>query len=248
MNLAIEEQAEFDELSEVITKSQFELSKRFGLSIEPYSQFMAEIVRIKMEGDIRDSMAAGRYLSSISKRKALLANTPQKLSVVKHLAGSIGESNGALFFTETISGAEAICDELKQVDIAASTIHSGLKPQDRYRAFLGFQEKRIQVLTAAKVLDEGVDVPEADLAVIISASKTRRQMIQRMGRVIRVKADGRAARFVFVYVANTSEDPSSGAHDEFWSEVLDIATSSERFDLPKDARALAEFLKPNSIK
>ena len=248
VNLAVEEQAEFDELSEMITKSQFELSKRFGLSVEPYSHFMAEIVRINKEGDMRDSMAAGRYLSSIRKRKALLANTPQKLSVVKHLARSIGESNGALFFTETISGAEAICDELKQVGITAATIHSGLKPQDRYSAFLGFQEKRIQVLTAAKVLDEGVDVPEADLAVIISASKTRRQMIQRMGRVIRVKADGRAARFVFVYVANTSEDPSSGAHDEFWNEVLDIATSSERFDLPQDARALAEFLKPNSIK
>ena len=62
--------------------------------------------------------------------------------------------------------------------------------------------------------------------MIVSASKTRRQMIQRMGRIIRVKPDGRNARFVFVYVANTSEDPSSGAHDEFWSEVLSVATSS----------------------
>ena len=247
VNLTIDEQFEFDELSEVITKSQFELSKRFGLKVDPYPHFMAEIVRIKKEGDMRDSMAAGRYLSAISKRKALLANTPEKLKVVKHLAGSINESNGTLFFTETIAGAEAICDELKQVGISAATIHSGLKPQERYSAFLGFQEKRIQALTAAKVLDEGVDVPEADLAVIISASKTRRQMIQRMGRVIRIKADGRKARFVFVYVANTSEDPLSGAHDEFWNEVLSVATSSEQFELPKEARELTDFLKPDSL-
>ena len=166
---------------------------------------------------------------------------------MKHLAGSINESNGALFFTETIAGAEAICVELNQVGISAATIHSGLKPQERYSAFLGFHEKRIQALTAAKVLDEGVDVPEADLAVIISASKTRRQMIQRMGRVIRVKADGRKARFVFVYVANTSEDPLSGAHDEFWNEVLSVATSSEQFELPKEARELTDFLKPDSL-
>jgi RNA polymerase primary sigma factor len=246
VNLTIDEKFEFDELSEVITKSQFELSKRFGLKVDPYPHFMAEIVRIKKEGDMRDSMAAGRYLSSISRRKALLANTPQKLKVVKHLADSINESNGTLFFTETIAGAEAICDELKQVGISAATIHSGLKSQERFSAFIDFHEKRIQALTAAKVLDEGVDVPEADLAVIVSASKTRRQMIQRMGRVIRVKADGRKARFVFVYVANTSEDPSSGAHDEFWNEVLNVATSSEHFDLPNDAKKLTDFLKPDS--
>jgi RNA polymerase primary sigma factor len=247
VNLTIDEKFEFDELSEVITKSRFELSKRFGLKVDPYPHFMAEIVRIKKEGDMRDSMAAGRYLSSISKRKALLANTPQKLKVVKHLADSINDSNGTLFFTETIAGAEAICDELKQVGISAATIHSGLKSQERFSAFIDFHEKRIKALTAAKVLDEGVDVPEADLAVIISASKTRRQMIQRMGRVIRVKADGRKARFVFVYVANTSEDPSSGAHDEFWNEVLSVATSSEQFELPKEARELTNFLKPDSL-
>ena len=164
------------------------------------------------------------------------------------MPGSIKESNGTLFFTQTIAGAEAICNELKQVDISAATIHSGLKPQERYSAFLGFHEKRIQALTAARVLDEGVDVPEADLAVIVSASKTRRQMIQRMGRVIRVKADGRKARFVFVYVANTSEDPSNGAHDEFWNEVLSVATSSEHFDLPNDSRKLTDFLKPDSTR
>ena len=247
VNLTVDEQFEFDELSEVITKSQFELSKRFGLKVDPYPHFMTEIVRIKKEGDMRDSMAAGRYLSAISKRKALLANTPEKLKVVKHLKGSISDSNGTLFFTETIAGAEAICDELKQVGVSAATIHSGLKPQERYSAFLGFQEKRIQALTAAKVLDEGIDVPEADLAVIISASKTRRQMIQRMGRVIRVKPDGRKARFVFVYVANTSEDPLSGAHDEFWNEVLSVATSSKHFELPKEIRELTDFLKPDSM-
>lgn len=247
VKLTIDEQIEFDELSEVITKSQFELSKRFGLKVDPYPHFMAEIVRIKKEGDMRDSMAAGRYLSAISKRKALLANTPEKLKVVKHLAESINESNGAIFFTETIAGAEAICVELNQVGISAATIHSGLRPQDRLNAFLGFDEKRIQALTAAKVLDEGIDVPEADLAVIISASKTRRQMIQRMGRIIRVKPDGRKARFVFVYVTNTSEDPTSGAHDEFWNEVLSIATSSEQFELPKEISELTEFLKPDSM-
>ena len=113
-------------------------------------------------------------------------------------------------------------------------------------AFLDFGAGRISALAAARVLDEGVDVPEADLAVIISASKTRRQMIQRMGRVLRLKADGRKARFVFVYVADTSEDPARGAHDAFWSEILDIASVSKKFDLPEEEDNLKNFLDPES--
>ena len=73
-------------------------------------------------------------------------------------------------------------------------------------------------------------------------------MIQRMGRVLRLKADGRAARFVFVYVAGTSEDPSKGAHDAFWSEVLDIAAASEEFDVPSEVKRLTKFLDPMAKK
>lgn len=50
-----------------------------------------------------------------------------------------------------------------------------------------FADGFLQVIVAPQVLDEGVDVPEADLVVILAASKTRRQMVQRMGRVLRVK-------------------------------------------------------------
>ncbi len=246
VNLNTVEQTEFDELSEAISKTQFELSKRFGLKTDPYPRFMEEIQRIASEGEIRDRMAAQRYMKSLSQRKALLANTPQKLKVVKHLAGSVKKANGTLFFTETIDGAEAIAKELNKAGVTAASIHSKLDAKERHKTFADFAAGRLKALTAARVLDEGVDVPEADLAVIISASKTRRQMIQRMGRVLRLKADGRKARFVFVYVADTSEDPSRGAHDAFWGEVLDIAASSKTFDVPKEVKELTKFLDPKS--
>jgi RNA polymerase primary sigma factor len=240
------EQAEFDELSELIVKTQFELSRRFGIRADPYSRFMEEVTRISAEGEMRDRIAANTYLSAISKRKTLLANSAEKLKVVRYLADAVKESNGTLFFTETIDGAEEIAHQLSRDGIVAATIHSRLNARERQHVFAGFEDGDIQALTAARVLDEGVDVPEADLAVIISASKTRRQMIQRMGRVLRLKADGRQARFVFVYVAGTSEDPTQGGHDAFWNEVLDIATSVDTFKLPKETRRLTRFLSPHS--
>ena len=55
-------------------------------------------------------------------------------------------------------------------------------------------------------------MPDADLGIIVAASRQRRQMIQRMGRVLRPKNDGRLARFAVLYVQGTSEDPALGAH------------------------------------
>ena len=94
---------------------------------------------------------------------------------------------------------------------------------ERQHLLWQFRQGSLSLLCAPKVLDEGVDVPEADLGIILAASRTQRQMIQRMGRVLRRKPDGRLARFVIAYVAGNSEDPSEGAHGAFLEEVTEVA-------------------------
>jgi superfamily II DNA or RNA helicase len=79
------------------------------------------------------------------------------------------------------------------------------------------------VLVAPRVLDEGVDVPAADLAVIAGASRSRRQVVQRMGRVLRKKPDGRLARFVVLFAQGTIEDPAFGAHEAFLDKVVAVS-------------------------
>ena len=54
----------------------------------------------------------------------------------------------------------------------------------------------------------------------LTASRSRRQMIQRMGRVLRREEDGRAAHLVIVHAVGTVEDPAIGAHEGFPGEVL----------------------------
>ena len=88
---------------------------------------------------------------------------------------------------------------------------------------------RLRVLTAPQVLDEGVDVPAADLGVILAASRSRRQMIQRMGRVLRRKPDGSVARFVIAFAVGTVEDPSLGAHAGFLDEITPVADAVRTF-------------------
>ena len=244
VQLGTDEQLEFDELSEVISKAQFELSKRFGIPLDPYSTFMEEVHRLAMYGDMKQGMAAKRYISAVNKRRKLLANTPKKSEALTSLVAAINNSNRTIIFTETISGVTEIFNLLRASGIATEQLHSELHPHERVAALHMFATGQCKALVAAKVLDEGIDVPEADLAIIVSATKTRRQMIQRMGRVLRPKKDGRPARFVLVYVAGTSEDPANGAHDAFFNEVIEISKESKIFKQPLDNKELTKFLNP----
>jgi superfamily II DNA or RNA helicase len=67
-------------------------------------------------------------------------------------------------------------------------------------------------------------------------------MVQRMGRVLRRKADGRRARFVIVSVEGTIEDPASGAHEGFLNEVTDVAEEVRRFPPSASAAQLCAFV------
>ena len=67
-------------------------------------------------------------------------------------------------------------------------------------------------------------------------------MIQRMGRVLRRKPDGRRARFVIAYVEGTVEDPAHGAHEGFLEEVTGVADTVHRFPAGTTSGALSSFL------
>jgi superfamily II DNA or RNA helicase len=51
----------------------------------------------------------------------------------------------------------------------------------------GFRSGRFSKLATGRVLNEGVDLPDANVAIILSGSATRREFIQRLGRVLRPK-------------------------------------------------------------
>ena len=58
-------------------------------------------------------------------------------------------------------------------------------------------------MVSCTALDEGFDMPEADGAMILSASSSKRQRIQRMGRVLRITANKENALIVTVYSSKT---------------------------------------------
>ena len=84
------------------------------------------------------------------------------------------------------------------------TILSHTRKKERLEVLAGFAKGRFPVLVANRVLDEGVDVPEAKVAVVIGGQASTRQAKQRLGRILRKSAFSRGILYEVV-CENTRE-------------------------------------------
>ncbi|MBN1973327.1 MAG: DEAD/DEAH box helicase family protein [Sedimentisphaerales bacterium] len=78
------------------------------------------------------------------------------------------------------------------------TILSHTRKRERLAVLDGFANGKFEVLVANRVLDEGVDVPEAKVAVIIGGQGSTRQAKQRLGRILRKTGSTRATLYEVV--------------------------------------------------
>ncbi|PHQ39939.1 DNA repair helicase [Halorubrum persicum] len=88
--------------------------------------------------------------------------------------------------------------------LPAITAETGAK--ERREILERFREGTYGRVVAANVLDEGVDVPDANVAVVLSGSGSEREFTQRLGRVLRPKEDDGRAILYEVVSAETAEE------------------------------------------
>ncbi len=81
---------------------------------------------------------------------------------------------------------------------------------ERQDTLQGFRDGRYTAIVTSKVLDEGVDVPDAELGIILSGTGSSREFIQRLGRLLRPKRDSnRKAKLIEIVSADTRETGTS---------------------------------------
>lgn len=71
-----------------------------------------------------------------------------------------------------------------------------------------FRGGRYRSIIASDVLNEGVDVPEANVAIILAGSASHREYVQRLGRILRPK-DGKQATLYEMVTADTNEESAA---------------------------------------
>ena len=239
-----EEQNEYEYLDNSVKKIRTKLIQDHNCPIEPFGEYMRTVQTLSKGGhaDYIGTYLARNFLNKFSERKKLLAVSTNKLDALKLLVKVIKHANRSLVFTETIESAENAVNLFNKFGIVARAFHGKLDPLLKNSLMYKFRTGAVSLLAAPKVLDEGIDVPEADVGIILAASHTKRQMIQRMGRIIRPKEDERPATFFILYIRHTSEDPECGTHESFLEEMNQHAMEVQKFS-DDDRKRIFEWYK-----
>jgi superfamily II DNA or RNA helicase len=145
--------------------------QRYALSLEKL---------IMMSGKNRTAREA---LLARNKAMNIALNSRAKIEELREI---LAENKGAktIIFTQHNSLVHEISDKFLIPLITHKTIK-----EERQDVLKGFKEGRYMAIVTSKVLDEGVDIPDAELGVILSGTGSAREFIQRLGRLLRPKPE-----------------------------------------------------------
>jgi superfamily II DNA or RNA helicase len=140
---------------------------------------------------------ARRALQAHHQARMIALNAEAKLHEVERLLGEHRDDKVIVF-----SEYNALVDTISQ-RLAMPSITYKTAADERKAILEGFRDGSYSKLVTGRVLNEGVDVPDANVAIVVSGSSTTREYIQRLGRVIRPKAT--TAMLYEVITRKTSE-------------------------------------------
>ncbi|MFB7127459.1 MULTISPECIES: DNA repair helicase XPB [Streptomycetaceae] len=109
-------------------------------------------------------------------------------------------------------------DELGEA-LDAPVIKGETSNAQREKLFEAFRNKEIGVLVVSKVANFSIDLPEATVAIQVSGTfGSRQEEAQRLGRVLRPKADGHSAHFYSVVARDTVDQDFAAHRQRFLAE------------------------------
>jgi superfamily II DNA or RNA helicase len=133
-----------------------------------------------------------RAMRAYRTQRALSFAAKGKLEYLAHLF-SEHRGDRAIVFTQDNATAYAIARQFLVPVITHQT-----KVKERSHILAGLAAGTYGAVVTSKVLNEGVDVPDANVAVVISGSGSVREHVQRLGRVLRKKEGKRAVLYELV--------------------------------------------------
>ncbi|MEV2271047.1 DNA repair helicase XPB [Nonomuraea africana] len=166
-------------------------------------------VRVTLSDEERLAYA----MAESEERYRFAATTPSKTRVTEALVRRhLGEQ--VLVIGQYIDQLDELADHLN-----APVIKGETRIKERERLFQAFRDKELQVLVVSKVANFSIDLPEAAVAIQVSGTfGSRQEEAQRLGRVLRPKADGGGARFYTVVSRDTVDQEFAAHRQRFLAE------------------------------
>jgi superfamily II DNA or RNA helicase len=189
--LSDQEQARYDSLSAQVR--QYIVQRR---KTEPTFSWQ------DLCGETGKDPGARQALKAFFAKKAIEDRAEEKLRVLEDIFRLHAGSPTLIF-----AGSNAMArDVSRRFLIPCLLNHCGKK--ERLEVLTGLQDRGYPALVCNQVLDEGVDVPEVKVAVVIGGTASTRQAKQRLGRILRKTGNARATLYEVV-CADTNEENRS---------------------------------------
>lgn len=166
-------------------------------------------VRVTLSDDERMDYA----LSEPEDAYRTAATARAKLPVIERLVETHREDR-VLVIGQYIDQLETIAQRLDAPIITGRTPNP-----ERERLYEAFRNGEVPVLVVSKVANFSIDLPDASVAIQISGTfGSRQEEAQRLGRVLRPKADGRQAHFYTVISRDTNDQTFAANRQRFLTE------------------------------
>jgi superfamily II DNA or RNA helicase len=153
------------------------------------------------------SVAGQRAMQAYRRQRELAFAAPAKLDYLELLFAE-HRRDRVIVFTEHNAMAYAVSRRF-----LIPTITHQTKVTERSDVLARFADGRYGAVVTSKVLNEGVDVPDANVAVVLSGSGSVREHVQRLGRILRPR-EGKRAVLYEVVSADTAESYTSDRRRE----------------------------------
>ena len=188
--LSPEDEARYAEQRRIYTS----FLRRRHIRINSPKEFQQKLIYLTArDPEARAAMLAWREARNIA------MNAPAKYAEIERILSQHADDQVILF-----SEYNFVVDEIsRRFRIPAITYKT---PTEERRAILErFRAGQYSKLVTGRVLNEGVDVPDCRVAIIVSGNSTKREYIQRLGRILRPKS-GEALLYELVTGGTTEED------------------------------------------
>jgi superfamily II DNA or RNA helicase len=189
VDLTPEEQQLYSEERAIYRRFLSSLGVNFA-SLDGWQQFVTASAR---------SEAGRRAMQAYRTSKRLALGTEAKLQALVKVLQRHRRERVLIFTAEN----EMVYRIAQQFLIPAITHETPIKERSEWLA--AFNQGQILALATSKVLNEGVNIPEAAIAVVLSGSGSTREHVQRLGRILR-KTEGKEAILYEVVTAGTAEE------------------------------------------
>jgi superfamily II DNA or RNA helicase len=171
--------------------------RKIGLKMNSYNSFK-RLIMISSRNNL-----ARRALVARNKAIDIALNSRSKMDEIRKIL-SENKNIKTIIFTQH----NKLVYDISNAFLIPFITYKSSK-EEREDVLGGFKDGRYKAIVTSKVLDEGIDVPDAQLGILVSGTGSSREFVQRLGRLLRPKNDNQQARLIEIVSSGTSETLTS---------------------------------------